>query len=375
MSQNPTEGADSTPSEPGPANPYPAPAGTPSGEGLPPYHSYAPPPPPPPYGSDNLAQQSGYGAAYPPAYSPGPQVPLHVRSDSPLGPDEPTVLSQPSSWPYSPYPMPPQPAPSTPPPPPRKKGKGILVFIVAIALTIVVGGVLGVVLYTNYQNNGQKTAADATAQANASSTANAQATATYVQTHYPFSANLVLNDPLNNNRNNNSNAAQYGWETNTGCVFTGGAYRVIAAKQGSSAQKCTAQKTNFTNFTYEIQMTIETGGDNAAGGIFFRADPVSNQGYILFLRIDGYYEFSIASGPNHYNTIQSGTLAAHSLGFHQVHTIGIVANGSHISVYLDQNQVTQVSDTTLTSGKIGVFAQYGRSSTTVAYTNAKVWQL
>lgn len=245
--------------------------------------------------------------------------------------------------------------------------------MVVIALAIVLGGVLGIVLYTNYQNNMQNTTADATAQAraNASSTANAQATATYIQTHYPFSANLVLNDPLNNN----SNAAKYGWETNTGCAFTGGAYKAIAAKQGSSAQICTAQKTNFTNFTYEIQMTIETGGDNAAGGIFFRADPVSNQGYVLFFRIDGYYEISVASGPNHFNTIQSGTLAAHGLGFHQVHTIGIVANGSHISVYLDQNQVTQLSDTTFTSGKIGVFSQYGSRSTTVAYTNAKVWQL
>ena len=372
MSQNPTEGADSNPSEPGPANPYSVPAGTPYGEGLPPYHSYAPPPPP--YSADNPSLQAGYRAAYPPAYSSDPQAPLYVRSDSQLGPDDPTVLSQPGSWPYSPYPLSPEPTPSTPPPPPpRKKGKGSLVLFVAVALAIVVGSVLGIVLYTNYQNNVQKTAADATdqVQANASSTANAQATATYIQTHYPFSANLVLSDPLNNN----SSAAQYGWETNTGCVFTSGAYRVTAAKQGSSPQTCTAQKTTFTNFTYQIQLSIETGGDNAAGGIFFRADPVSNQGYIILLRIDGYYEVDLASGPNHFNTIQSGMLAAHGLGFHQVHTLGIVANGSHISVYLDQNQITLVSDTTFTSGKIGVFSQFGSSSTMVAYTNAKVWQL
>jgi hypothetical protein len=266
-------------------------------------------------------------------------------------------------------------------PPPRKKGGGRTVLISVIALLLIVGGVLSFVLYNNHQttlhNDATATAqtqaqSTGTAQAFASATVNAQATATYVKTHYPFSSNLVLNDPLKDN----SGVAKYGWDVGSGCAFNNGAYEATEAKAGFILP-CAAESTNFSNFTFEIQMTIKSGGTDADGGLIFRANMNSDALYILFVGADGYYELDIRANSSGASTrkLSSGQVPGFTTGYFQVHTLGVVANGADISAYVDQHQVAKVTDSTYSSGQIGVIADYGTSSTTVAYSNAKVWQI
>lgn len=266
--------------------------------------------------------------------------------------------------------------------PPAKKSNARIIIISVIALLLVVGGVLGGVIYNNHQttvHNNDATATaqiqaqtTGTAQAYASATVNAQATATYIQTHYPFSSNLVLNDPLKDN----SGATKYGWDIDTGCTFTNGAYEATE-RQTNFILPCAAENTNFSNFTFEIQMTIKTGGTGAEGGVIFRANMNSYALYILFIDTDGNYSLDLRanSSGNSTRTLKSGQVPNFATGFFQVHTIGIVANGSQIMTYIDQNQVAKVTDATYSSGQIGVISDYGSSATTVAYSNAKVWQL
>jgi hypothetical protein len=240
----------------------------------------------------------------------------------------------------------------------------------------VVGGILGLVLYNNHQTGVTNANSTATAQVQATgtaqATANAQATATYVKTHYPFSTNLVLNDPLKDS----SGVAKYGWDTDGGCAFADGAYEATESKT-NFILPCAAENPTFSNFTFEIQMAIKTGGNGANGGVFFRANMSSDALYVLFLDTEGKYELDTRANSSGSSTItlKSGQVSNFATGFFQVHTIGIVANGSQITVYIDQNQVAQTTNTTYTSGQIGVISEYGSSSTTVAYTNAKVWQL
>jgi hypothetical protein len=255
-----------------------------------------------------------------------------------------------------------------------------------IALLIVVGGVLGIVLYNNHQtavHNSDATATalaqaqiTGTAQAYASATANAQATVTYNKTHYPFSTDLVLNDQLKNN----SGVSKWGWDTGTAagasCTFTNGAYEITESKS-NLIQACFGQKTNFSNFTFEVQMNIKTGGTSATGGVVFRANSNTDELYVFFLDTDGNYFLDRRANSSGASTatLSKGQVTGYTTGFYQLHTIGISANGTQITIYVDSNKTAQVNDPTYTSGSIGMISDYGTSATTVAYTNAKVWQI
>ena len=419
MSQNPNGGPNYDPYGPGPSNPnYPPVPGTGYGNGQPPsgpnpYGQYTPPaarpgeptpnssygspyaPPPPPanqfapmpsrtdpssgpYGAYDptvISQKSG--ASYP-AYPPstdGPAYPPYGQSSAPGGPTYPTY--PPSGAPGGQYPAYPSPGGvdfNTPSPQKPKKNNARTVLIAIIALIILVGGALGVVFYTNHETGIRNAANTATSQTQvvANATINAQATAAYTKTHYPFSTNLVLNDPLSND----SNVPKYGWDTASGCAFTSSTYQVTIDQAGYFSY-CTASKVSFSNFTYEVQMSIQKGGNNASGGVVFRANMSSSLFYVFYLSSTGVYDLDIQTNSNATNTriLKSGSVPGFASGLSQVHTIGIVANGPQVSVYVDQSQVTQVSDSTFTSGQVGVISDYGNSTTVVVYNNAKVWQL
>ncbi len=388
------------------------------------YGQYAPPPPttnpndptpnsnygspyaPPPPGSDALAgpydptvasQQSGtYPSSYPPPGNPGYGAPVSnpgygVSSPSNPGYGAPVSnpgygVSSPSNPGYgAPVSNPGFVTPGIPPvAPPERKNNPRTMIISVIALLVIVAGILGVVLLNNHNtalNNAHATAtaqalaqgqATGTAQSLASATANAQATATYVRSHYPFSTNLVLDDPLTDN----SNATKYGWDVDKACTFTNGTYEATETEV-NFIQPCSALNTNFSDFTYEIQMTIKSGGTGAIGGVTFRANMDKDQLYLLELDTKGGYTLSVranSSGASS-RTLKSGTISGFATGFNQVHTIGIVAQGAQISVYVDQSKVTETSDPTYSGGSIGVISEYGSTTTVVDYNNAKVWKL
>ncbi|HEY0757188.1 MAG TPA: hypothetical protein VGD98_24755 [Ktedonobacteraceae bacterium] len=379
-----------------PSRPNPAYGQPPSGPGFD-YSQYAPPPPVPgpdplpnsgpaynlsappgmagPYDQTVFSQHSGAYPSYPMPSNPG----YGVHGSNP-------GVSSPQNYPVPPYAPPGLPNFSAPPPtpPPAKKHNMRMIVLALSAVLLIIAGVLSITLYNNHlttvHNDHNETATaqtraqqgTGTAQARATATINAAATATYVKTHYPFSSNLALDDPLKDN----SGVSKYGWDIGSGCSFANGAYEATETKV-HFILPCGAENTNFSNFTFEIQMTIRTGGTNAQGGIFFRANMSTDALYIFFLDTQGNYELDIRANSSGASTrtLSQGTVSNFHSGFYQVHTLGIVANGTQITVYVDQNQAAKTTDPTYSSGQIGVFADYGSSSTTIAYTNAKVWQL
>jgi hypothetical protein len=228
---------------------------------------------------------------------------------------------------------------------PSKKHPFLIVLIAVIVVLTIIAGGLGIRLY--------ETTLSPTA-------------------HYPFSTNLVLDDPLSNS----SNALKYGWgvanNANGGCTFANGAYEITAHQ---NYIYCPTHRASFSNFTYETRMTIKTGNTGAMGGIIFRHALGTGKNYMFFLGVDGSYEFVVNTDYSSGSTLRSGMVPNFASGFNRPHTIGIVASGQEISIYVDQKQIIQVSDATYASGEIGMLSRYGSSSTTVAYTNAKVWQL
>src|SRR5581483_7587352 len=89
------------------------------------------------------------------------------------------------------------------------------------------------------------------------------------------SGSPVLNDSLT--------GPGSGWDAGTkaikyGCLFTAGAYHVIMQQQGHFVG-CFAETTNFSNFAFQVEMTILKG---EGGGLLFRAGGTNTFGYRFF---------------------------------------------------------------------------------------------
>jgi hypothetical protein len=175
---------------------------------------------------------------------------------------------------------------------------------------------------------------------------------------------LALNDPLSGN----SNGYFWGELSNSagGCGFSEGAYHV------SGSIFCTASATNFSNFAYQVQMTI-TYGD--AGGIVFRVDETRGTYYLFRIGSDGSYGLDIYDNNNNVSTLRSGPSSTINTGLDQSILVAVVANGSNIDLYMNDKKIDNVSDGTYSQGEIGVAAvSFGNPTPTVAvFSNAKVW--
>ena len=345
-------GASSTPSTaygppnygtPQPANPYeaPNPYGVPQQPpypyATPPQNSYSPPPPPQQYVPPVQQQYV-------------PPAPQYV----------PPVQQQ-----YVP------PAPQyVPPTPPKKRRTGLIIGIVVLIILIILVGVFAALYQTGqHQLAVQGTA---TAQANVTATVHANLTATAIVSTYPFSNKVLLNDPLTDN----SKGMKWDETTNqTGgvCKFTGNAYHALESQAGYF-NTCFANQSHFSDFTFQVDMTI-TSGDR--GGLLFRADSANTKLYYLRLSQTGAYSLFLyvdSTGTNAKN-LDHGTLTGFNTGVNQKNTIGVVARGSSISIYVNKQLVNTITDTTYSTGEIGLTAESLTNSTEVVYNNAMVWGL
>ena len=196
------------------------------------------------------------------------------------------------------------------------------------------------------------------------------ATATSIVAHPdPYSAGiLTLYDPLNQpvDWNNGANSSFGGT-----CQFTAGTYQVKQTKSGRF-YVCEAPVA-FSNFAFQVQMTIVQGN---CGGLIFR-DRGNINAYVLFVCQDGTYMLERYDGPAGQNatSLSSGSDASIKTGLKATNTIAILADGSTLSVYINNTTtpVAAAQDSRYSHGAIGVLADDDVSSTAVTYRNARVW--
>ena len=232
---------------------------------------------------------------------------------------------------------------------------------------LVIAASIGLPLLFAYQRNVHTTALYATA------TAQANLTATGVASHYPFSNTVLLDDPLSVNNE------KYNWmETSTSttggsCAFTGSAYHVSETQSGYF-NTCFAQNLQFTNFTYEVEMNISNGD---AGGIVFRADSTKTKFYYLRFDQNGVFSLRLyvdGTGATS-RLLKSGFSPDIAFSPNETNTIAVVARNETIDLYLNQQLLTSVTDSTYSQGQIGVTADDSTDPTEVIFTHAKVWKL
>lgn len=353
-----------------------------------------------PYGQNPSDPNYNQGTAYggPPSgpgqnsnpYNPYPgNPPAPDTNPSPYGPygqNPPT----PAPPPYNPYgqtvsntapnynqygTMPP--APTMPPTQPRRGPSMRVILISAIALILVLSGI--VIGFISYNNKTQQTNANSTATAQANSTATALAnasataqaaqaalTATAVASNYPFSANLKLSDPLVNNSKGS------GWQEDNFCKFQGNAYHASDA-QANTFTACSAVNTNFSNFTFEVEAVLNSGD---AIGITFRGNADKSQFYRLAIYTDGSYAVYLYvdnTGTNSRKLTNGNITPTPDLT--NTNFLSVVAQGSTMTIYFNKTKVTSFTDTTYASGQIGVAATDLSKSADAVFTNLNVWAL
>lgn len=217
--------------------------------------------------------------------------------------------------------------------------------------------------------------ATATSQAGAQASATAvldQATAVASQKTDQFTqastGTASLDDPLSDNTGKGK------WDSGTatpgtGCNFTNGSYSVTVGQRGF-LQPCLARATSYTNFAYQVQMTIVAGSQ---GGLLFDANPTTNSYYFFHVGTDGSYALDLYKGSSQAQTLTNGINPAITPGLNSPNTLAVLTKDGEIDLFANQMFITSVKDTQLTSGEVGVAAIDFNTPTQADFTNAQAW--
>src|ERR1700686_2001363 len=272
-----------------------------------------------------------------------------------------TSYGDPSQNPYpyeNPYPYAtpaPYAAPPTAPPPPpvrrrRPSARLIALLIVLVLLIITAGGILYFKAASpagQAHSHASPTAPAQQVTATPSTTVQATATATPpAQTPQSLyeqvtQGSAVLDDPLLRNDTNNWTESTSA-DGQTSCVFSGGAYHAKVQSKNAYAL-CMAQAKNFSDLAYQVQMSIVKG---EFGGIVFRADGSQSKYYSFFIDRSGNYTLitSVDNTGTHDNVLRQGTSALIRTDLNQVNTLAVIARGSNIYLYINQQYIASAND-------------------------------
>ena len=249
---------------------------------------------------------------------------------------------------------------------------GILIGVVLLVL-VLIGAGLFAALSGAFNRNSPANDTSATATAQALATAHAAATeAAASQNPYPpHTGTLVLNDPMqDNSRGNKWDEASLGG-TGT-CGFTGGAYHLKVTQKGLYCEP-EASSLVFSNLTFEAKITIVQGD---GGGIVIRQDQTKGTDYLFDIDIQGDYALFREDGNNNPKVLTHGSNGVLKKGLNQSNLLAIVANGSSINLYVNNQFIDKATDSTYTQGQIGIFAGASNNGADdVAVNDARVWQL
>jgi hypothetical protein len=273
---------------------------------------------------------------------------------------------------------------------------GMILFAIFMAIFIIASGG-GLIYWSSNHSSGTIQAPDqsqvsltANALASFTATASANTTATAIANINPYissasasfmdnSANtLVMDDPLSTNNQSSQ------WQENIQgtCRFINGSYHVSAAPNIFTT--CLATGTNYTDFTYEIQMIfIQNAPKYSSGGIIFRSNAGQHKFYFFEVYASGRYAFQKCDQKGHCTILAGSPSDPPSPAYHvgQINTIAVVADQNTFTLYLNHQPVASPQTDTnspYAQGTIGVLARGGlppAPSTEVAYSNLRVWQM
>lgn len=158
----------------------------------------------------------------------------------------------------------------------------------------------------------------------------------------------------------------------TRCVFTNGAYHIRFSAKSFNFY-CLAQGSAFSNFVFQVQVTILKDYE---AGIIFRANDPEPSAYFFAISYNGLYALNIAEGPQHGAILAFGRSPAIKVGLNQPNLLSVMAHGNDIDLFINKQFVKSVQDETYAAGAIGLVADNTiRVPSDTAFNNAQVWNL
>lgn len=249
--------------------------------------------------------------------------------------------------------------------------------LIALVILVILGSIVGIFSFRSSQSAtylanvtatagnatalaSQSTAAASTASASANATATARLTATASITANPYDSGRWALAP---GATLGANTA-FQWDEASGsCFFATGGYHVKGTGQ---PQACVARNNGFGNVTFQVQVTIANG---QGGGILLRS--TGSAAYYFRISQDGTYMLLGCTGETSCNSpLRGGFSSAITSGLNNPNLLAVVAKGSRIDVYVNNELVNSVNDTASAHGQIGVVAEAGSE---VIFNNATVW--
>jgi serine/threonine protein kinase len=247
---------------------------------------------------------------------------------------------------------------------PLQISKQKIPLLIGLLLIILGTSVTGLLFFVNHHNATAKSSLSAHSTSVAASTS-VTTKGSAATTYLPGGGVLALNDPLHDN------SQKHQWdEGSASCQFEQDGYHVSTQAKGYTFY-CNAYATNFGNFAYEVQMTLLKAG---SGGLVFRANGDNSTFYYFRVDNTGSYMLIVFTGHTGANVLEAGTATAFHTGLGKSNLLAIVANGDHITLYVNQVRITIVTDSTYTQGQIGIAASSSDNTPIEArFNNAKVW--
>jgi hypothetical protein len=251
----------------------------------------------------------------------------------------------------------------------QKKRRWLPQVLIALAILVILSGVVGVSIYQNHVNQ-----VNTTQQTNKTATATTQLKETATAQHNAYlsalagNGTLVFTDSLNQ-----ENGSQ--WHTDadgeTTCQFAEGAYHI--KPQSRHFKECNVHGT-YSNLAFEVEMTITQG---RCGGIVFR-DNEKGDFYSFSVYQDGKYDIARYADYGIFeHLLPYGHSSAIHTGFGKLNKLAVKASGSTLIFYVNEQQIQQLQDKSgYASGSIG-FAAYPNigDEADVSFTNARLWTL
>ncbi|MFL5627657.1 MAG: hypothetical protein ACJ788_18930 [Ktedonobacteraceae bacterium] len=181
----------------------------------------------------------------------------------------------------------------------------------------------------------------------------------------------TLNDPLTSQSSTTWSSLG---SSNSSCTFAGGS---LHATSSTGSAGCVALGNTYSNFAYQVQMTIMNGD---LGGIFFRTDQVNRKLYLLALSPQGVYVLAYtqpgSSGYANGNVLAASVSPAINTGLHSTNILGVIARDNDIYIFINKQFITKVSDNTSKAGEIGVMSGSSKNTASEAtFNNAQVWNI
>jgi hypothetical protein len=132
----------------------------------------------------------------------------------------------------------------------------------------------------------------------------------------------------------------------------------------------------YDNFMVTVDLTILYAGENDSVGIYVRGD--SNMDHDYRIEINGDNTFDIANeyldaSKNPGATILNGPLPSSALNPPRMqNTIRVIMVGAQLLLFINNTEVTSISDSDYTTGQIALFARAGKASNGVSVSFSRV---